>query len=446
MKKTLGLFMITILIAFASCEKSYTPAETPKADTYSSDFLHKWIDLHLSLIKSTSGYTPPVSSRTMGYTYLALYESVVPGIPTNKSLNEEFNIAIDYPKITAGETYHWPACGTAAVAFMYRSFFPQASSTNLAKIDSLEALDSTTYRALVSQEILDRSLKFGRDIAAAVYEWSRTDGGENAQTRNYPSTYTPPTGAGFWTPTPSPVQPAFHFKSAMQPYWGDNRPFLYENVASSLILAPPPSYSTDTNSYFYQQCKAVYDQGLNNTNEQITIARFWSDDVGTYSPPGHSLAITKIILDDQNANLALASEVLAKIGIAVADAFINCFKNKYIYNFVRPVTYIQTNIDNTWNTLIGTPPFPEYASCHSTQSGAAAKILTHYFGANTGFTDNSKADAGFVARTFSNFYEFADEAAISRFYGGVHYQFSCSLGVVKGKELGQNVLNFSFEK
>lgn len=434
------------LIAFSACEKTYTPEPVPATKTHSSDFLLKWIEQHLSMIKSTSGYTPPVSSRTMGYTYMALYESVVPGMPDYKSLNGEFNISANYPTISSNEEYHWPACATASVAFMLRNLFPLASTTNMEKIDSLERLDSLNYISTVSQSTLERSFKFGRDIAKAIYDWSQTDGGHDAFTRNYPTTYTPPVGAGMWVPTPSPVQPAFHYKSAMQPYWGDNRPFLYKNIASGLILAPPPSYSTDTNSTFYQESKDVYEQGLNNTTEQITIARFWSDDVGSYSPPGHSLAITKIILDDKNSDLELAAEVLAKIGIAVTDAFINCFKNKYIYNLVRPVTYIQANIDNTWNTLIGTPPFPEYASCHSTQSGAAARILTYYFGGNTAFTDISKADVGYAPRTFNNFYEFAQEAAISRFYGGVHYNFSCSLGYTKGLEIGDNVLDFSFKK
>lgn len=446
MKKTI-LFcaFLAVLILGTNCKKDTNNAQSQGTSSFDASFLQGWIELHLDLFKHTSGYTPPVASRTIAYTYLALYESVVPGMKDHISMSTVYPISNDFPVVEENKIYYYPACATAAMAYMLRSSFPLASSQYMAKIDSIEAADLASYSTKVPQDILERSLAFGEAVAMAIEDWSSSDGGYYAFTNNYPSSYVPPSGPGLWVPTPSPVQPVFHYKSAMQPYWGENRPFLQENVQGETFLDAPLAYSTDPGSDFYAAANAVYQQGLNNTPEQTTIAQFWSDDVGTYTPPGHSLAITKIILNQKNSNLALASEVLAKIGIAVSDAFINCFKVKYYYNLERPVTFIQENIDNSWNTLIGTPPFPEYASCHSTQSAATARILTHYFGGNVAFVDNSKGDMGYAPRSFNNFYEFAQEAAISRFYGGVHYNFSCSIGYQNGLKIGDNVLSLSFK-
>jgi hypothetical protein len=445
MKKICFLTIALLVLAVSCRKKEPEPQIFPNTDTFSSDFLLKWIDLHLELIKYSNGYTPPVASRTMGYTYLALYEAVVPGIPNKKSLQNHFHYSDSFPQADCTLEYYWPASASAAVSAMMRSSFPLATQTYVTKLDSLERADSAFFSTQTSAAVLERSLRFGRAVANDIQAWAALDGGEFAFARNYPADYVAPVGAGLWVPTPSPVQPVFNYRSAMQPYWGNNRPFLYENVASALILPLPPTFSTDTASYFYIEAKAVHDQVLNNSQEERNIAIFWADDVGTYSPPGHSLAITKIILQDQNSNLALSAEVLAKMGMALSDAFVNCFKNKYIYNLLRPVTYIQSHINPNWSTLIGTPPFPEYVSCHSTQSAAAARILTHYFGEQVSFTDNSKDDVGYTARSFNNFYEFAQEAAISRFYGGVHYQFSCSLGYQSGLKIGDNLISLRLD-
>ncbi len=413
---------------------------------YSSDFLLKWIQLHLEMIKYTNGYTPPVASRTIGYTYMALYESVVKEMKNNISVYEKLNGSA-LPVTIENKDFFAPASASASVASILKMLFPFASSKYIESINAMEKSDSLEFSKIVNQDVLLRSIAYGRAVAEKIFEWSLNDGGgDNAFLRNYPTTYEPPVGPGLWKTTPSPVQPAFHLKMAMQPYWGNNRPFQVANVTGKALLSPPPPFSTDTSSVMFKEAMDVYKQSKVNTQEQKDIAIFWSDDVGSYSPPGHSLAITSIVLKEKNVNLAVASEVLAKIGMGVTDAFINCFKNKYIYNLLRPVTYIQEHIDKNWNTLIGTPPFPEYVSCHSTQSAASARILTHYFGDDFAFTDNSKNDVGYTPRKFKNFYEFAQEAAISRYYGGVHYMMSCNIGYDIGLVIGDNILNFSLKK
>jgi hypothetical protein len=445
MKKTL-FFTFFVVLFFPSFIEKENISVQPKTRNFSGEFLFKWIDLHLEMIKYVQGYTPPVASRTIGYNYLALYESVVPGMPEYKSLNYHFKYSRNMPIPDLTVEYYWPASATSSLAHMLRRLFPLAPEKYVNQIDSLEKSDSLHFINSISEEVLARSFQFGRDIAETIFTYGATDGGEYAYTRNFPSTYTAPAAPGLWVPTPSSMQPVFNYRSAMQPYWGNNRPFLEINIMNDLMQLPPPVYSVDTTSILYGEAKAVCDQVKYGTSDEKKIAIYWADDVGTYSPGGHSLAIAKIILDNKNADLALSAEVLAKIGMAVSDAFINCFKNKYTYNLLRPITYIRDHIDPDWNTVIGTPPFPEYPSCHSTQSAAAAQVLTHYFGKKVSFTDNSKSDKNYAPRRFRNFYAFAQEAAISRFYGGVHYRFSCNLGYDSGLKIGDNIATFSFRK
>jgi hypothetical protein len=139
-----------------------------------------------------------------------------------------------------------------------------------------------------------------------------------------------------------------------------------------------------------------------------------------------------------------AAEGYARVGIAVADAFISCWDTKYTYNLLRPVTYIQRLIDTTWLPFIVTPPFPEYPSGHSTQSAAAAAVLTDMFGVRV-FTDTTHLDHELVPplepRSFGSFEEAAEEAALSRLYGGIHYPFGNNNGLAQGRCIGQAILD-----
>ncbi|MFN3578621.1 MAG: vanadium-dependent haloperoxidase, partial [Tabrizicola sp.] len=119
------------------------------------------------------------------------------------------------------------------------------------------------------------------------------------------------------------------------------------------------------------------------------------------------------------------------------DAFIGCWREKYIYNLIRPVTYIKRHIDPQWETLLITPPFPEYPSGHSVLSGAAEAVLTAIFGENFAFEDATHEDDGLPVRRFASFREAAEEAAISRLYGGIHYRFACEQGLEQGRCIGR---------
>src|SRR5262249_7147764 len=162
------------------------------------------------------------------------------------------------------------------------------------------------------------------------------------------------------------------------------------------------------------------------------IARFWADGSGTVTPPGHWNQIAAEIANSSTNNLADNARLLAELNFALADAGIVAWDAKYHYGFWRPITAIrESDIDNNpdteqepgWNSLLITPPFPEYISGHSTFSGAAATILTFAFGDNFAFSTTSPGLPN-VTRSFTSFQQAAEEAGRSRIYGGIHYQFS----------------------
>lgn len=188
--------------------------------------------------------------------------------------------------------------------------------------------------------------------------------------------------------------------------------------------------------------------GTNLTQEQKNIANFWADGpTVTGTPPGHWIAITGIVAAQEGLSLDRIAEAYARVGIAVADAFITCWQTKFDTYLLRPVTYIQANIDAAWEPFIPTPNFPTYTSGHSTQSGAAATVLSGMFGL-LAFTDTTHSDLnpelGYADRTYNDFYVAANEAAVSRLYGGIHYLVDNEDGFDQGICVGM-IVNTTIE-
>lgn len=438
------VLFLTAIIVFNSCKNDDDSFVELETSDYSSDVVLSWVDLTLKLTKETPGFSPPVAARVYGYSGLALYESVRHGMPGYKSLEGQlvdFN-AGTIPAINENAEYHWGAVANATLNVFLKSCFQTTSASNLALISDLEEQYRTQFQSEVSSEVLDRSIAYGESVGNAMLNFANTDGQSECYNSNFPDTYVVPTGDGLWEPT-SPDNPI-----PLQPYWGDVRPFMNENVEDLLPVAPP-AYSTDSGSEFYAEVIEVYEAVNNLTDEQKVIAEFWSDDPGnTATPPGHSYSIMMQILSDEGADLARTAEVYAKLGMGVHDAFVSCWNAKYHYNLVRPITFIHDNIDDTWSIPLATPPFPEYTSGHSVQSGATAQILTDLFGENYSFTDRThvnRTDIDGSPRAFTSFFDFADEAAISRLYGGIHYRAAIDIGVEQGVAVGENIATLEFK-
>jgi hypothetical protein len=402
----------------------------PGASAYDAEVPIAWFDLALGLVRTTPGFSPPVAARAFGYAGVALYEAVAPGFTNRRSFAGVLNGLTRAPG-PADSAYHWPTVANSALATILRLLFPTTPSGNLAAIDELELRFAGEAQSALPFGIHKRSVARGAEVARHVFDWSTTDGGHEAFRNNFPA-YTPPSGPGLWVPTPPGLLPA------LQPYWGANRPFVPRS-GESCSPGPPPSFSESVGSAFYVEARECYRVTSDLTPEQESIARFWSDDPGqTATPPGHSLSILTQVARELNLPLDGAAEAYAKVGVAVADSFVACWRTKYQYNLLRPVTYIRSVIDPSWTSLLVTPPFPEYTSGHSVQTAAAAQVLTSLFG-QLAFTDHTHDARGLPPRTFSSFVAAAEEAAISRLYGGIHFRAAIERGLEQGACIGEQV-------
>jgi membrane-associated phospholipid phosphatase len=279
-------------------------------------------------------------------------------------------------------------------------------------------------------------MQHGHQVANAVWQWSTSDGYELAND----CAYTPPVGAGLWVRTPP------GFDGAVQPCWGSIRPMV---MAASNACDPGfhPEYSVDPASEFHLQALEVFDVGNNLTQAQRTIALYWADLAGeSPTPAGHSLSIGTQVIEMVDGSLALAAEALARVGIAEMDAFISAWAAKYKYNLLRPITYINAHIDPAWTATLDTPPFPAYTSGHSNDVGASSTVMTAMFGGGFAFTDHTLDNKGFAPRSYGSFFEAADESAISRLYGGIHYRFDIEEGVSQGACVGAQVNALPFHR
>lgn len=416
-------------LLFVSCHKGDPPNNGNSASSYSSEVLDKWMTMQLRLMKNATGIPNQAFSRHYAYAGIAALESLAPGLSAHSKKYRNWNGLTGLPAIHHFVRYYYPANINAAMAAINKALFPNASYADKTAIDSLESALNESFLTTQPASRITKSSEFGKAVALAVFNWSESDGYKNAG-----NAYTPPAGPGLWVPTP----PAF--ANASTPYWGNNRTVMTGSI-ENVQPAAPLSYSTDPASPFYLMVKQVYDASLNLTDEQKAMAIFWRDVPGATSP-GHWLSIVQQVVRQTSARLDKAALAYALSGAAINDGIISCWKTKYNYNLVRPITYIRDIIGNsTWSSHLGTPPHPEYPSAHAILSCAAAGVLEKLFGNIGSFTDHTYDYLGFAPRTYSSFTAIGDEAGQSRFYAGIHYQPSVDAGIIQGKKIAANILS-----
>lgn len=438
-----AILIVLLIIVISSCQKDPEFKTPQTAEQQPLTVATKWFEQFYALTKACPGFTPPVAARAFGYAGVALYESVVPGIPTHQSLGTKLNGLPKMPIPNLVQNYYWPACANAAMAHLARNLYANMPNDQLEGVNQLEKQMVETFSSFADLETLNRSKVFGQAVGEAIFAWSIGDGGHEGYNKNFPTNYTAPTGPGKWVPT------APSFQRALQPYWGFNREFVSGIINRSKTLAPL-TYSTSPTSTFFSQALEVYTVTKTLNPEQEIIAHYWSDDPGIGgTPPGHSINIATQILTKENASLALAAETYCKVSIAIADAFISCWKSKYEFNLLRPITYIRDVIDPTWTPILTTPAFPEYSSGHSVQSSATAQVLSDLFGYRYSFIDRThemRNDINGTPRTFASFFDYAEEAAISRLYGGIHFRDGIYFGLKQGRIIGESVSALPFKR
>ena len=455
----LGLAVTLLCVVLAPGSGWGQPAQT--ADAVPATVAAAWFDVLYDVVRAERR-SAPVAARTYGVAAVALYEALLLGSRTHQPLAGQLNgwpLETDHPRATAvrallpsevvrareppgtaegqaflGQLLDWPSAANSAMARVVRGLFPSLSPDSLAALTATEQAFAAEARARVPRHVYALSVVWGRLVAEAVLAWAATDG--SATLANCP--YTPPVGPGLWEPTP----PAF--TPPLEPCWGQVRPLVLA-ASDECAPPPPPAYAEDPASAFYALGLQVYTTSVHLTAEQRTIARYWADSSGmTGTPPGHWVAIVGQIARSDGLSLMAAAEGYARVGLAVADAFISCWHTKYTYNLLRPETYITRRIDPAWLPLLITPGFPAYTSGHATQSGAAATVLTDLFGVHP-FTDTLHQDhhlePNLGPRRFGSLDEAAEEAARSRLYAGIHYPFDNDHGLAQGRCIGQAILD-----
>jgi hypothetical protein len=432
--------VITILWAIVfSC--SSTREQTMMSE---QDVAIAWADMTLYVTKFTPENSPTFASRCLGYIGLTMYESIVPGYADYQSLAGQLNGLESLPSPELGADYAWVLALNSGQAEILRTLYIQTSDENKDRIDSLESAIREQYIKMgVTSTVADRSARFGKLIARAIFNWSVSDGGHRGYLANFDKKLVTPKGNGYWEP-PLYGQSFSHFP--LHPYWGRNRTFL--QVDAEMETPRMLTWNNADTSRYHREFLEVFEKNKVLTQEEKEIALWWGDDPGeTFTPPGHSYYLGTLAVKSARPDLIVCSGTYARIGLAVADAFINCWKWKYHYHSERPSSFITTNIDERWESFWPDPPFPAFPSGHAIQAAACATVLEALYGEQFDFTDDAhvgrKPDelrkVEFRPRSFRSFWQVAEETARSRFFGGIHSPQDNEAGLAQGRLIGQHV-------
>jgi len=433
-EKILALFMG--FVALTSCKQNSEPI------VISPEAFHGSID-KVTEVMIHDIFSPPVASRIYAYPNIAAYEILAKDNENYTSLAGQLNglEAIPNPKDDAPINYNLSAL-VAHIDLSKRLIFSE---------ERIEAYRDSLYNIWenTNSSEFNASKDYGLQVASHIVNWMDKD--NYKQTRTMPKFTVDSDQPSRWQPTP----PAY--MEGIEPHWSKIRPFVIDS-SQQFKPIPPPPFSMEKDSDFYKELKEVYDISIEitekgDTSEEVAIAKFW--DCNPYvsvtrghlmfatkkiTPGAHWIGIVKIATRKRNSNVMETIHAYTKTSVAIADAFISCWDEKYRSNLIRPETLINEHIDDSWQPVLQTPPFPEYTSGHSVVSGAASTTLTSIFGENFAFDDDTEVAYGLPVRSFNSFNQAADEAAISRMYGGIHYRAAVEVGVEQGRALGKFVI------
>lgn len=429
------LLSLFVLVMVFGCKTKHENVD-PKLLT-DQNLLHN--NMHqLTEVLILDMFSPPVSSRIYSYTSLAAYEAIRFEKASYPSIIKGLHGFPAMPVPDKNKKYNYLLAATKA-------FFTVAEKITFSK-DTLANYENRVYvdfKNLLDKDSYENSLTFGESVGKAVLERTKID--NYTETRGMPK-FLGSEDPGKWRPTPS------DYLDALEPNWGMIMPLALDSVGE--IKCPlPPAYSMDKNSAFYKTANEVYEIGAHLTDQQKEIARYWDDNPFVIehsghlmfgnkkiTPVAHWIGITGIACKMKNLDALETAKMYALTSVGMFDVIITCWKAKYIHNVIRPITVINESFDRNWQTFLQTPPFPEHSSGHSGISASAATILTKYFGDGFAFEDTS--DLGYIGmrRKFASFNTAAQEASISRVYGGIHYRTGVDAGADQGRAVGKYVI------
>ena len=428
------LLLSLLILSMAACKKE--PYETSLcADT---SRIHKSVEKTTEIIVSDI-FSPVVAGRIYAYTNIALYETLRQGNPKYKTLAGQLRDLTEVPAPPKDKSVDINLAGLHAYMSVAKALI--FSETDMEDYRAAMYADLTAKG--LPEDVLEASTAYGQQVADHILAWSKTD--NYAQTQSF-TKYTVNNEPGRWQPTP----PAFI--EAVEPHWREIRALTLDS-ASQFTPDPPVPFSTEKTSQFYKLANEVYTAVDSNKEEKMEIANFW--DCNPYvmhqqghlmmatkkiTPGGHWMGIVGLVTRKAGLDMVGTAEAYAMVSIGLFDGFISCWDEKFRSNVIRPETYINRFIDPDWEPTLQTPPFPEHTSGHSVISSASCVILTKMFGDNFAFEDSTEVPYNLPVRSFKSFKEAADEASISRFYGGIHFMPAIEYGVTQGTKVGEHVL------
>jgi hypothetical protein len=384
---------------------------------------------------------PPLAARLFAYSCLAANEVIALHDTTIMSMYGKLN---EFPNIKMPKEGTEINKDIAALLAMYETAKVLQPSGKLMGDFEDKWIDSLLNMG-VSEEIMKHSLEFAKTVSVQILKYAKADRYNKISAL---PRYTPRNIEGTWYPTPPGYFPP------VEPHFNTIRSFTLEKP-DQFKPEPPIPFSSDKKAPFYTLMAEIKNLSLNQ--EKKEIAAFWDCNpfalfdnghllVGMkkISPGAHWMGIANIACIQAGVSFSKAIQVNTVLAVGLMDGFQSCWDEKYRSNRIRPETAIRKYLDPKWTPFLQTPPFPEYLSGHSTISSVSAVILTHFFGNQFKYTDTVEVRFGLKARTYSSFEQAAEEAGISRFYGGIHFMDAIENGQMQGKLVGKQVLNKVF--
>ncbi len=432
-----SLALACFLVVLTGCKKYNA---NYKIEISNPTYLHAVMGKYTDIIVHDI-FSPPVASRNYTYTTIAGYEAARHADSTYMSLEGQLHGLTAVPKPDKNKVYSFELAAIRAMITTGRKFIFSETDFN----DFEKKLMADIEKINMPKEVYDNSLAYGDEVAKHIMAWADKD--NYKQSRSFPKFSIDTDQKSRWRPTPP------GYMDAIEPHWSEIRTMLLDSSAQ-FKPAPPTKFDISKNSLFMKEAQDVYNVGKNLTEEQKEIANFW--DCNPYklnvvghvmhatkkiTPGGHWMSIARQVALKTKADFVKTTQTYALTSLALFEGFISCWDEKYRSNTIRPESIINEYIDESWTPLLQTPPFPEYTSGHSVISTAASEILTSIYGPNFAFADSTEVRFGLPVRSYKSFYEAADEAAISRLYGGIHYKPAIYNGVDQGRKIGKFILS-----
>ena len=465
--------MVVSILVLAACgtmgQSGSSSSATPAISL--NQVINDWSNETLFQMKRIQG-TPTNDARWLGYIGLTMYETTRYSNSHYQSIAPQLSNAstLEIPQPIADAQYNWALVVNAGQANIMQHFLEQELRGDddnpikvyrKARVNQLAQKISSQIQG-VAPDVAERSTALGNAVADAIFAWSQTDHPEEDLRTRFDYSYTAPkTGKGAWEPPDSGSSQVPGADGPLYPRWGEHRLFVPTNAQ----LATPEilPYSEEPSSAYYLEFKTVYDKSQTLTDEELAIAAWWSDDPSKYySPPAHSYYLATKVVALQQPDAVKAAQTYAAVGLAVADAFTNCWKVKFKYYSERPGSYIRRVIDPAWYPIWPEPPFPAFVSGHGIQTGAATTVLANLYGDKMTFTDDTYLNRDddlmydrktekyrivvYSPRQYQSFSQLAEEVAISRLYGGIHSPQDNIEGLKMGRMMGTNVSDLVWKK